>query len=83
MAEIPAPDCSFGVIAGGTGKKWGFAPFLGGDNDGLVLVEKTKLPGADDFLRVRALHSFIMWNDAAIRGTVSFLKTGRFSEDAR
>ena len=81
VEEIPSPDCSFGIIAGGTGKKSGFAPFLDGDNDGLVLVENTKLTGADDFLRIRAVHTFIMQNDNAINATISFLERGRFSEE--
>src|SRR5690606_8820940 len=70
VRDLPAPPCEFGVIAGGTGAENGLNPFLPGDNDGTVLVANTKLPGMKDFLRVKALHSFIMENERVIEATV-------------
>ncbi len=78
VSKIPAPTCTFGIIAGGTGTDIGLNPVLLGDNDGIVLVESTRLDSADDFLVVRCLHSFLMNSDEAIEATARFLKTGKF-----
>jgi len=78
VAKVPGPTCSFGVIAGGKGTDKGFNGLLGGDNDGTVLVENTRLPSAADFLLVDSLHSFIMDNDRTIQSTIRFLKEGKF-----
>ena len=82
LAELPAPACSFGVIAGGMGKAHGYNPVLVGDNDGVVLVDNARLPGTDDFLLVNASHSFIMCKTKVIEATIAFLKTGRFAASA-
>ncbi|MEM7235241.1 MAG: hypothetical protein AAF517_23885 [Planctomycetota bacterium] len=78
LANLPAPTCEFAVIAGGTGTDTGYNPILGGDNDGTVLLKNTKLDGQKDFLRVRALHSFIMNDETAIAGCTHFLRKGKF-----
>jgi len=76
VAKIPLPPCDFAIIAGGKGDGEGFNPLLKGDDDGTVLVENTKLPGAKGFLLVNSLHSWIMDNDEAISAAVSFLNGG-------
>lgn len=76
VAKVPLPSCEFAIIAGGKGDGEGFNPLLQGDDDGTVLVENTKLPGAEGFLLVDSLHSWIMDNDEAISAAVSFLKGG-------
>ena len=78
MGKVPPPPVSFGIIAGGTGTARGFNPALGGDNDGIVLVENARLASADDFLLLRCLHSFLMNHEEAIEATSRFLKKGKF-----
>ncbi len=50
-----------------------------GPNDGTVSVESARVQGMTDFVAVRASHTFIMRNPQAIRQTLTFLRTGRFS----
>lgn len=79
LAALPQPSCECGVIAGGTGRERGKNPLLEGDNDGIVTVESTRLDSPHDFLRIDALHSFLMNDRRAIEATVRFLSTGRFA----
>lgn len=78
VEKLPAPECEFGIIAGGRNKTKGYAHFLPGDNDGIVTVEETKLPGMTDFAIVPHLHSFIMNGRDTIRLTIHFLQNGKF-----
>jgi hypothetical protein len=82
IARMPLPPCEFGIIAGGKGDGKGLNPLLGGDNDGLVTVDETRLPGAADFLLLDATHTFIMANEKSIEATRRFLETGRFGPAA-
>jgi pimeloyl-ACP methyl ester carboxylesterase len=82
MKTLPAPDCSFGIIAGGGPGEGGWNPLIEGDDDGIVSVEETRLEGADDFLLVRGLHTFFMNDPDVIQATVRFLETGHFLEGA-
>ena len=77
VERIPPPSCEFAVIAGGRGKPRGYSPLLPGDNDGIVCVEETKLPGMAGFALVPHAHSFIMNGRDTIRLTMQFLKTGK------
>lgn len=82
--EFPTPSCEFAIIAGGRGKEAGRNPVLDGDDDLVVSVEETKLPGARDFLVVPSLHTFIMNDSKAQQATLSFLEHGYFvSEEER
>ncbi len=83
-SHLATPTCEFGIVAGGRGADRGFNPWLTGDNDLVVGVEATRLPGATDFAVLPVLHSFMM-NDAAVQQyTLRFLKYGFFiSADAR
>jgi hypothetical protein len=72
-----------GIIAGGTGKR-GIDPFFGEDNDGIVSVASTRLPGARDFLVVPYLHAILPDSKIIQQSTASFLKHGYFrSEELR
>jgi pimeloyl-ACP methyl ester carboxylesterase len=82
VARRPIPACEFGVIAGGKGNAKGLNPLLDGDNDGLVTVEETRLPGAADFLLIDASHTFIKSNERCIEATRRFLKSGKFGEQS-
>jgi pimeloyl-ACP methyl ester carboxylesterase len=68
-----------GVIAGslplGLGRLVG--P-LDGPNDGTVLVEETRLPGAAAHLTVRTSHSSLVYSAAVARQAATFLRAGRF-----
>lgn len=78
--KLPIPDFEFAIIAGSKGDSNGFNPFIPGDDDGTVSVSSTRLPGANDFIAIRALHSFMMFDNDVINATSRFLKTGRLRE---
>ncbi|MBX2796200.1 MAG: alpha/beta fold hydrolase [Myxococcales bacterium] len=75
--QLPTPDVPFAIIAGGTGDERGYNPLLQGDNDMTVTVAETHLEGAEDFLLVRALHTFIMVNPEVIDAAKRYLSTGK------
>jgi pimeloyl-ACP methyl ester carboxylesterase len=81
IAGLPTPDFEFGIIAGSGGTEAGYNLIIPGDDDGTVAVESTRLPGATDFIRVRGLHSFLMFQDDCIDYTLRFLKEGHFREE--
>ncbi len=75
--KVPVPATEIAVIAGGNGKV-GYNPFLDGDNDSLVTVAETRLPGMEaDFLLLRSLHAWLPLRRDAVAATVCFLDTGR------
>lgn len=71
-----------GIIAGGRGDEKGYAPWLKGDNDGVVEVDATALAGAADRILVRHIHTFIMNASDTIANTRHFFERGRFLEEA-
>ncbi len=75
---IPLPVCQDTmIIAGGTGGR-GYNPLLRGDNDGVVTVDETRLPGHEaDFLLVRALHTSLPSRPETIAAALRFLDAGR------
>ena len=82
--QLATPPCPFGIVAGGRGDKGVNNPLLKGDDDFVVTVEETRLPGAADFLVVPRLHTFIMDDPMVRESTLRFLKHGYFvSEKTR
>ena len=76
-ARIPVPAAEIGILAGGTGG-FGFNPWLGEDNDGLVRVTETRLDGAEtDFRLVHSFHAVMPKNRDVVLATAAFLMTGR------
>jgi pimeloyl-ACP methyl ester carboxylesterase len=71
----------FGIIAGSLRDGEGANPMIPGDDDLVVGVDETKLPGAKDFLEVPAAHTFIMNHEGAQRATLSFLRRGYFRSE--
>jgi hypothetical protein len=70
---VPVPDAPLLIIAGGTGAR-GYNPLLKGDNDGLIAVAETRLPGAEtDFLRVRSRHHALSIHPASVEACAAFL----------
>ncbi len=84
QAQLAVPTCCFGILAGGNSKNRGMNPFLPGDDDMMVSVHETRLPGAHDF-RVLPVWHMTMMNDPTVRQyVVRFLRDGYFeSEDRR
>jgi pimeloyl-ACP methyl ester carboxylesterase len=85
--KLAIPTCEFGIIAGGKGDDSGLLPKfegndlfpkLQGDNDGVLTVASTRLPGAADFIVVRNLHFMMMKSPKVMRYTLRFLKDGYF-----
>jgi pimeloyl-ACP methyl ester carboxylesterase len=76
--RLAVPACEFGIVAGGKGDDTGYSTLLAGDDDAVVCVDETRLPGARDFLLVPVHHAAMMHDPAVQRATVSFLETGRF-----
>jgi pimeloyl-ACP methyl ester carboxylesterase len=77
---LAVPDCPFGIIAGGKGDDAGFSSLLDGDDDAVVRVAETHLPGADDFLLLPVHHAAMMRDAAVQRATREFLAHGRFPD---
>jgi len=75
---LPAPQCPFGIVAGGKGDGAGYSMLLDGDDDAVVRVDETRLDGADDFLLVPVHHAAMMKHPAVQQAVSSFLTTGRF-----
>lgn len=76
--RLATPPGAFGIIAGGGGTEDGISPLLEGDDDLVVTVEETRLPGAADFLVVPAMHTFIMDDPGVQDYTLRFLLHGYF-----
>jgi hypothetical protein len=83
-AQLATPECEFGIVAGGRSGQRGFNPWLTGDNDLVVNVESTRLPGAADFAVLPVIHSFMMNDETVLEYTLRFLEHGYFvSAEAR
>ena len=81
--RLATPKCEFGVIAGGRNRDKGYNPWLEGDNDLVVSVETTRLPGACDFAVLPVLHR-VMMNDEQVQDyTLRFLQSGCFISQAK
>jgi len=80
--RLAVPTCDFGIVAGGKGDDAGYSPLLAGDDDAVVCVDETRLPGARDFLVLPVHHAAMMRDRGVQRATVSFLQTGRFAAPA-
>jgi len=71
---LPIPTAEFGVIAGTKGTTL----LSQTPNDGVVLVEATKLKGMKDFAELRRTHTFIMNAKDTFDFAKSFIETGAF-----
>jgi triacylglycerol lipase len=78
--RLPPPRFEFGVIAATRSVEPWFSSLIPGDDDGKVAVEHTKLEGMRDFVTIPAPHTFVLWTDAAVKQSVSFLRTGKFEK---
>lgn len=71
---LAIPRSEFAIIAGG--RRSNRNPLLAGDDDWVVSVDETKLPGAHDFLVLPVLHSTMMDDDDVQQAALRFLSTG-------
>ncbi|MCY2995875.1 MAG: lipase [Planctomycetota bacterium] len=81
--ELAVPRCQFGILAGGVGTPGGRNRWLQGDDDLVVSVEETKLPGARDFAVLPVIHGWIMDEPLARKYTLMFLQHGHFVSEAQ
>ena len=81
--ELAVPGCQFGILAGGIGTPEGRNRWLQGDDDLVVSVEETKLPGARDFAVLPVIHGWIMDEPLARKYTLMFLQHGHFVSEAQ
>ena len=80
--SLAVPPCEFGIVAGGRGDAAGYSALLAGDDDAIVCVDETRLPGARDFLLVPVHHAAMMRNPVVQRATAEFLEQGRFPDQS-
>jgi hypothetical protein len=81
-SRLVVPPCPFGIVAGGKGDGEGFSRLLTGDDDAVVRVEETRLPGASDFLLLPVHHALMMKHPEVQRATAAFLTDGWFPRAA-
>ena len=82
--HLATPDCPFGIIAGARPDQKARNPLLDGGDDLIVSVRETRLPGADDFLVLPVIHTFMMDDPKVREVTLRFLHEGFFiSRDKR
>lgn len=77
---LPIPDVPFATVSGVRGDGAGYNPLLPGDDDMTVSLDSTFLDGAEDEMIVQGVHTFLMRHPTVVRGTVRYLRTGRFPE---
>jgi triacylglycerol lipase len=78
--ELGPANFPLGIIAGDRSINWiNSLFFLPGRDDGKVTVARAKLAGMSDFRVIHATHSFVTYNNEAIRLTIQFPRTGKFS----
>lgn len=80
--HLATPACEFGVLAGGNGKDTGRNPLLDGDDDLVVSVESTRLPGARDFRLLPVYHTTMMNDSNVQKCALEFIRNGYFESEA-
>lgn len=75
-------DFELGVIAGNRTLNPIYSMMLPGADDGVIPVERTKVPGMSDFIILPHTHPFIMKKKDVIEQVLYFLEHGRFIHKA-
>ena len=75
------PPCQFGIIAGGKGDAEGYNPFIAGDDDRIIRVAETRLPGARDYRFVPLRHTSLAREKEPLAMTLQFLRAGHFTTE--
>jgi hypothetical protein len=82
--KLATPPFEFAILAGGKGDNRGYNPLIPGDDDAVITVASTRLPGASDFRLLPVLHSFFMNDSRVHEMTRRFLIHGHLeSENTR
>lgn len=76
--RLPEPDYDFGVIAG-TNSYPILKYMFKNDNDGLVSVNSTRLPGMQDFVEVDIKHDSLRSDPYVTQLIMNYLSNGRFA----
>ena len=63
-------------VVGGTGFRFGFVPFFGADNDGVVAAREAHLTTCKESTRVPIYHTFFPYSRRAADLAATFLSTG-------
>jgi pimeloyl-ACP methyl ester carboxylesterase len=70
-----------GIVAGDTSIGLGRVfVILAAPNDGVVMVDETRIPGAADSIVMHISHSAMLVSSIVARAVCAFLKNGRFSQ---
>jgi len=75
--HLDTPCCEFGILAGSAAIP---NPLVDGNDDGMVAISETKLPGAADFRVLPYHHGLIRSCDVVGEMTLSFLQHGYFTK---
>jgi hypothetical protein len=78
QVRLATPTFEFGIIAGGLGNGRGTNPAIDGDDDLIVGVEETRLPGAADFVVIPRLHGNLLRDERVAQCVQKFLDEGHF-----
>ena len=77
--QLPKPTHSeVGIMIGVRRNKNGYNPFIKGDNDGILSIEKAKLDMGEDLIFIKNDHLFITQEKWVSQLIVNFLNTGTF-----
>lgn len=77
--QLATPKFEFGIIAGGSGGDGsGTNPIVDGDDDMVVAVEETRLPGATDFIVLPRWHGLLLHDEQVCGCALKFLREGCF-----
>jgi pimeloyl-ACP methyl ester carboxylesterase len=79
---LAIPRSEFAIIAGGKAESKR-NPLLEGQDDWVVTVKETRLPGARDFMVLPVVHSTMMGERQVQDAAVRFLKTGALRENGK
>ena len=72
--DLPLPEIPFAIVAARRSRPGGANPWIAGDDDGIVGLSETALPGAALTLEVESWHALIMREPAVIRAILEFLE---------
>ncbi len=79
--QLGKVDYEVGIIAGTHTLNPVYSLLIPGPDDGQVAVERTKVEGMADFLKVPYDHSLMMRNKDVIQQMIYFLEQGRFRKE--